>query len=492
MSKVFKIVFTMYLLINSITLKAIIKIDSLKNIVKNAPNDSIKSKNLSILIFHQIRQGLYRDAETNIRTLNYLAKKNKSERIYVDYYGYKGMLNRTKGNLDLAIQDYKKSIILAERIKDSLKISINYHNLGGIYVRKGYLDLGLNYLIKASVIKEKLGDKKRYANSLTEIGEIFLNQQDPICLDYFFKALNLELEVKNYAGASIALNSIADFYNTKIIDSALKYYNQSLIINKNTLYGPALSHSLIKIGFITLNNNPKNSFENFTKALHIEDSIKNLEGICECYDGLGNYYFTIKNFNKAKENFLLQLEFAKKTNVLTKQKEAYKNLYKISEQLNQTNSAYNYLVIYNQLKDSIFNEGMTRKLLQNEMSYKFKKQKEIDNLKNKEKENLLNIEINFQKKLKYFYLIIIAIVIFSALFILKAYFNKRKSNIELEEKNNIINQQKIKVEEQKEELQLKQKEIIDSITYAKRIQESLLPTDNYIQKKIKNNEQHSR
>ncbi len=69
----------MYLLINSITLKAIINIDSLKNIVKNAPNDSIKSKNLSILIFHQIRQGLYRDAETNIRTLNYLAKKTNQK-----------------------------------------------------------------------------------------------------------------------------------------------------------------------------------------------------------------------------------------------------------------------------------------------------------------------------------------------------------------------------------------------------------------------------
>jgi len=483
--KVFKIVFTLCLLINSISLKSNCNVDSLINLINNAPNDSVKSKKLTILVFYQIRQGLYSDAENNIRTLYNLAKKNKSEKIYADYFGYKGMLNRAKGNLDLALQYYKKALIIAERTKDSLKISMFHHNIGSIYVRKGHLDLGLNYLIKSSIIKDKLGEKKRYANSLTEIGEIFLNQQDPVCLEYFFKALKLELEVKNYAGASIALNAIADFYNNKTNDSALKYYNQSLIINKKSSYGPALSHSLIKLGFLLLKSKPENSFENFKKALHIEDSLRNYEGICECYNGIGNYYLSINNLTEAKENFLLQLEYANKTNVLTKQKEAYKNLYKIYELLNQTENAFNYLVAYNQLNDSIFNEGMTRKLLQNEMNYKFKQQKEIEDIKNKEKENLLKIEINFQKKLKYFYLIIFSIVLISTLFISKAYLNKRKSNLELAEKNNIINKQKLEVEEQKEQLQLKQKEIIDSITYAKRIQESLLPTSNYIQKNLK-------
>jgi len=55
---------------------------------------------------------------------------------------------------------------------------------------------------------------------------------------------------------------------------------------------------------------------------------------------------------------------------------------------------------------------------------------------------------------------------------------KQKANIELLAKNEIIEQQKHTVEE-------KQKEIIDSIKYAKRIQNSLLPTEKYIDKSFK-------
>ena len=63
--------------------------------------------------------------------------------------------------------------------------------------------------------------------------------------------------------------------------------------------------------------------------------------------------------------------------------------------------------------------------------------------------------------------------------------SKKRSNEELAEKNSIINNQKMQVEEQKEELQIKQTAILDSIRYAKRIQDSLLPTHNYIHKSIK-------
>jgi len=52
--------------------------------------------------------------------------------------------------------------------------------------------------------------------------------------------------------------------------------------------------------------------------------------------------------------------------------------------------------------------------------------------------------------------------------------------------NEIITQQKFEVEKQKELVEEKQKEIVDSIKYARRIQQSLLPTDKYIQRNLKN------
>ena len=67
-------------------------------------------------------------------------------------------------------------------------------------------------------------------------------------------------------------------------------------------------------------------------------------------------------------------------------------------------------------------------------------------------------------------------VMFS-IFIFRSYRAKQKINKELLVKNEIIAEQKHEVEE-------KQKEILDSIRYAKRIQMSLLASDKYITRSI--------
>ena len=62
------------------------------------------------------------------------------------------------------------------------------------------------------------------------------------------------------------------------------------------------------------------------------------------------------------------------------------------------------------------------------------------------------------------------VVLLLAVFIFRGYKQKKRAN-------HIITEQKLIVEE-------KQKEIIDSINYAKRIQQSLLPTEKYIAKNL--------
>lgn len=73
-------------------------------------------------------------------------------------------------------------------------------------------------------------------------------------------------------------------------------------------------------------------------------------------------------------------------------------------------------------------------------------------------------------------------------------YNFRKSdalNITISEQNEEINRQKLQLEEQKtlvdsayHELHEKNKEIIDSIRYARRIQQSLLPNESYISRQL--------
>jgi len=83
-------------------------------------------------------------------------------------------------------------------------------------------------------------------------------------------------------------------------------------------------------------------------------------------------------------------------------------------------------------------------------------------------QNSLILERNRQNKLLIIGLILISITLSIAVW---AFIQKNKSAK--------------KIAQQKKEIEDKQKEIIDSINYAKRIQQSLLPTIKYIAKKIK-------
>lgn len=69
------------------------------------------------------------------------------------------------------------------------------------------------------------------------------------------------------------------------------------------------------------------------------------------------------------------------------------------------------------------------------------------------------------------------LVLILAIVVYRGSKQKQKANNQLLAKNEIIEAQKHIVEE-------KQKEIIDSINYAKRIQQSQLPTEKYITKSI--------
>ena len=78
---------------------------------------------------------------------------------------------------------------------------------------------------------------------------------------------------------------------------------------------------------------------------------------------------------------------------------------------------------------------------------------------------------------------LLLVLIFSAFVFRSLQTTKKQKNI-IEEQKNTVELQKKEMEEQKNIVEEKQREIIDSIFYARRIQQSLLPTDSYIEKTL--------
>src|SRR5207302_191090 len=115
-------------------------------------------------------------------------------------------------------------------------------------------------------------------------------------------------------------------------------------------------------------------------------------------------------------------------------------------------------------------EENTKKSIQIEMNFGFEKKETSARIENEKKEAIARAENKKQKIIIWSVCGILLLVFCFAIFVYRSFLQKQKANIA------ILNQKQI-IEE-------KQKEILDSIRYARRIQTSLLPNEKYLQKTL--------
>ncbi|MBL7882944.1 MAG: SpoIIE family protein phosphatase, partial [Bacteroidia bacterium] len=124
-------------------------------------------------------------------------------------------------------------------------------------------------------------------------------------------------------------------------------------------------------------------------------------------------------------------------------------------------------------KESIYNDNENSIIAEIETKYKSDKKDSEIQLLNKAKE-LQEAEIKRKSIIIWSALVGVILLMLLLFYIYRSYKLKQKAN-------EVITLQKKEVEQQKEIIEEKQKEILDSINYAKRIQYALLASDNFLE-----------
>jgi tetratricopeptide (TPR) repeat protein len=81
-----------------------------------------------------------------------------------------GIIHERRGDYDAALEWYRKSLALAERLGDLAGIASSYHQIGIIHERRGDYDAALEWYRKSLALAERLGDLAGVASSLGQIG----------------------------------------------------------------------------------------------------------------------------------------------------------------------------------------------------------------------------------------------------------------------------------------------------------------------------------
>jgi tetratricopeptide (TPR) repeat protein len=481
------------------------KIDSLQNVIKTTKDDSIKIHSLNKLSYAFLSQSSYSDAYATAQRALYLAQAAKNKIEISSAYWNIANIYCYQGDYSRSLDYYFKCLQMNQEIgkefpsdfKKQKEIARSYNEIGYIYDYLSNYPKALEYYFKCMSFSEKIGYEEGQAIAYTNAAGVFDYQKNyDKAFEYDFKAAELDKKLNRKPGLAIVYNNIGNLYfKNKKYPEALDYQQKSLKIknelgdelqiaaslnNIGNIYEgiTALSEDSIELLFPSLkllHGKAKESLLDsanyyFQASLDISIKEKSDYGIMLGYIGLGSFNFDKNKLNEALTYYDKAAAIGTKIKTQKELFETYGKMADICNRLGKYKEAYQNQKLYSDLKDTVFNETREKDLGGQEARFEYDKQL-LSTQKEQEKKDALNAEEKRRQKL----IITVAfaglgLVIVFALFILKSYRQKQKAN-------ELISHQKLLVE-------VKQKEIIDSIHYAKRIQQSLLPTEKYIDKNL--------
>lgn len=360
------------------------------------------------------------------------------------------------------------------------------------------MDKAFDYGEKALKNAEKLEDIVLKAEILTNIGAVYYEQENyEAVLDYFKQAYVLNQKIPNNDfNIGRNLNNLT-YISIKLdnLELAKEYSKKALKHNEKLNDHYTNAYALRSEGDIFLKENQiTKAIEVWKTSLKISKKINNNFMVITNLNRISNAYLISKDYLQALKYLTEAQVFAEKYKFRSELRDIFLMSSKTYAAINDYKNAYLFHKKFFALQDSIFNEKNIKKINQLQTSFEAeKKEKEIIQLKSKQKEEqLLYKQKTTQQNWVIFSVLaalitslIVAFLIFrSRKQVKNAFFQLEELNSELIQKNEEINQQKEEVlqtlevvEAQGIEIHKQNESILDSIQYASRIQQAILPAE---------------
>ena len=359
------------------------------------------------------------------------------------------------------------------------------NTIGASYQVKGNYIMAIDFYQQSLKIREELKDLKGVASSLANIGSIYINISEfDKALQYQKRSLKLAEEMDNKESMASSLNNIGIIYHSlSDYEKALDYNRRSLAMYEalGDKQGIAASYDNIGNTYVSIGEDEK-ALEYQLKSRALSKEIGDKRGESTSMTAIGKSYFKQNKFalaldylNKARKMTIETEDLIAENEVTYALYETYKGMGNQSKAL----ESYERHVI---LKDSILKDDNQRIIANKELEYQYEKKVAADSVKNEEERKVThalilakNAQIEQDKTQKWaLYGGVCLLVIFGGLM-----YNRFRIT---SKQKNIIEIQKQETEKQKDIIQEKQKEILASISYAKRLQEAILPPHSLIKK----------
>lgn len=479
-------------------------IDTLNLQLKTVKHDTIKVKimlEMTEILYNTNPDTIIPICKSIIQIIDQnLVRANKQEKI--SFLATKaGALNNLaavyghQGKSQESLECFKQSLKTREQLNDKKGIAATLINMGATYNNLGDIHLALDNYMRSLKILEQIDDEMAMASLLNNIGYIYKKQGDnEKAVNYYQKSLKIRESINDLKGVAVSINNLGAIYKSEgENEKALSYYKRSLDISSKINYKVGMALSYNNIGTICFNvGNIEEAIDNFRKSLAIWEELKDREGMAYSLNFLANSLLEKNDISSAEPLAKKSLELAKEIGYPENIKNVSMTLSKIYTRSGNWKGAYDMQVLYKEMSDSISNEQIRKGSIQKEFQYEYEKKATADSIKAAGEREVLVIQMKQERNQRnLLYLGIGVIGVFSA-FMYNRFRVTRKQKaiielqkIEVDKQRELADSRRVIAEEQKYVIQVKQKEIIDSINYASRIQQAMLTSESYFNEHLK-------
>ncbi len=389
-------------------------------------------------------------------------------------------------NIDSALACGAISIKIGKTLKDTTVIGQGYILYGYSALAKADYKTALQSFLLAHDLFKKANNKGKLAQCYTAIGIVYWYQGfTEKAIYYYKKNISISIEIHDDNGLAASYGNLAIIFDeNKDFENALLYYNNALVIFEKKKRLNEMAACLDNMSLVYKQKKEFRTALNFnTRSYKIRESIRDTLGMLASMENLGSIFIALEKYDDAITISQRVITIAQRLGSKEDLKFSYVNLkdaYEGKKDFVMANTILNKLMA---IKDSLRNIDNANQMLELETKFKTKeKEIELNEIKLvqqlKEKENAEKL----QKK--NYFIIILSIVGFLILVIgilfLRRFKEKQQIAEAINKKNEAIEAQKIMIDKAYQELSVKNKDITDSIKYAQKIQQAVLPSQKFI------------
>ncbi|MFT7614048.1 MAG: serine phosphatase RsbU (regulator of sigma subunit) [Parvicellaceae bacterium] len=455
-------------------------LDSLRQVWEDegAP-DSSRLKAIDDLSYNGF---LYDDPDSAFvlaRLQHDLAVKVKDTNFMASAYNTMGSSFLMKGVALEGIKYFDTCVQLYEAINDYRGMASTLNNIGIVYHNIGNLKEAVISYTRALKNYDKDDNVINRAKALQNIGSVYAELQDwEEALSRYNLCQQLFTELKDDRGLAVVTMNKGNVLLLKgEFEQAKLVYERSIVLTSNISDTVNLAQVYSNLAGVHRKLGDNKSAQEFNiKALALASRIQNVRTLSIVFSSAAEAYI-LENRPKALEFAEKAYGFATEANDQVEIRDASELLYEIYKSLGRFDDAVRMNDIQKAASDSLNSKSNRHELIRQEYKYEYEKQAAADSLialtehlqdvaELSIRDAIIKADARFQKIL---YAGLVTLLLLGGFILNRLRVTRRQKKL--------IEVQKHEVELQKELVDEKNREILDSISYAKRIQKAILPPD---------------